>query len=117
MATAQRSAPPLSVRQLRADLGLSREKMGRIMSVSAKTIENWEREDRIPPDETKRALLATIAEIRDLGRSVYTREGFIAFMATPLKALGNRTALQEIELGHADRVLGELAADYEGLGY
>ncbi len=113
----QRDGPALSPRRIRADLGLSREKMGRLMSVSAKTIENWERDDRVPPDESKRSLLATIAQVRELGLSVYTPEGLARFLTTPLTVFGNHTALQEIELGHADRVIGELAADYEGLGY
>jgi transcriptional regulator with XRE-family HTH domain len=87
------------------------------MSVSARTIENWEREDRLPLDEPKRALLATIAEIRELGLSVYTAAGFTRFLTTPLQVFDNHTALKEIELGHADRVLGQLAADYEGGGH
>ena len=117
MVVAHHPSTTLSPRQIRADLRLSREKMGRLMSVSARTIENWERDDRLPPDESKRALLATIAEIRELGLTVYTPAGLTAFLTTPMKVFGNHTALQEIELGHADRVLGELAADYEGGGY
>lgn len=104
----------LNMRQLRADLGLSREKMGRLMSVSARTIENWEREERLPLDEPRRARLATVAEIRELGLTVYTPAGLHRFLTTPMKVFDNHTGLQEIELGHAERVLSELVADYEG---
>jgi len=71
----------------------------------------------LPSDAYKRTLLASIAHICELGLSVYTPAGFSRFLTTPLKVFENHTALQEIEIGHADRVLGELAADYEGLGY
>jgi len=117
MIAARRPAPALSAKRIRASMGLSRDRMGRLLGVSYKTIEAWEKEDKLPADGYKRTLLATIDEIRELGLSVYTPEGFVTFLSTPLKVFGNRTALQEIEAGHADLVLGELAADYEGAGY
>jgi transcriptional regulator with XRE-family HTH domain len=113
----KRVVPALGLRRVREGLGLSRERMARVLSVSARSIENWERADRLPPDEAKRRLFATIAQIYDLALTVYTPEGVVAFMTTPMKAFGYHTALHEIEAGRADRVLGELAADYEGGGY
>lgn len=117
MIATHRSAATPTLRQLRANLGLSREKMGRLLSVSAKTVENWEREGRWPSDDARRGRLATLAEICELGLTVYTPEGFIRFMTTPMKVFDYHTALHEFELGHADRVLGALAVDYEGAGY
>jgi len=114
---ASRPMPAVGLRRLRQDLGLSREKMARLLSVSARSIENWERADRLPPDEEKQRLFAAIAQIRELGLTVYTPEGFAMFMTTPMKPFNYHTALHEIEMGRADLVLGALAADYEGGGY
>lgn len=117
MATPHLPAPSLNPRQIRADLHLSRERMGRLLDVSAKTIERWEERDSLPAGARPRSYLARIQEIVALGQMVYTREGFAQFLATPLPTFGGRTALQMIEQGHADDVLSALAADYEGLGY
>lgn len=104
-------------KEIRADLNLSREKMGRIMAVSSKTIERWEERNAMPPDPDKRSLVAQIGQIVDLGMKVYTREGFATFLHTPLPEFGNRTALQEMESGRLDVVLSALASDYEGQGF
>jgi hypothetical protein len=90
--------------------------MGRLVDVSAKTIERWEELDRVPYSREVRERLATIQEIIHLGLVVYTAEGLREFLATPLAEFDGRTALQLIELGQGDRVLAALAADYEGLG-
>ena len=98
-------------------MGLSREKMGYVMSVSAKTIENWERRNQLPADEEKRTRLASIAELAHLGLRVYGADGLPVFLQTPLRSLGNRTPLQEIMAGHVERVIEVLASEYEGLGF
>jgi hypothetical protein len=90
--------------------------MGRLVDVSAKTIERWEELDRVPYSREVRERFATIQEIIHLGLVVYTAEGLREFLATPLAEFDGRTALQLIELGQGDRVLAALAADYEGLG-
>jgi DNA-binding XRE family transcriptional regulator len=101
---------------IRQEMGLSREKMGYIMSVSAKTIENWERRDQLPADEEKRNRLAAIAEMARLGSLVYG-ERFPAFLQTPLRSLGNHTPLQETMAGRVESVIEVLASEYEGLGF
>ncbi len=60
--------------ELRRDLKLSRERMARLMDVSAKTVERWERQQSLPARTSSRirALLAQIREVRDLGLCVYT---------------------------------------------
>jgi hypothetical protein len=68
-----------------------------------------------PP--VRRAATARPAQIRqivELGRAVYTPEGFAHFLSTPLPTFGGLTALQMIERGQGDQVLGALATDYEG---
>lgn len=103
--------------ELRRGLGLSREKMADVMSVSAKTIENWERRNQMPADEAKRNRLGVVDELAQLGLLVYGAEGLPVFMQTPLRSLGNRTPLQEIVADRIERVIEILASEYEGLGF
>ena len=105
--------------ELRRDLHLSRERMARLMDVSAKTVERWEHQHALPARASTRirAQLAQIQEVRDLGLCVYTPEGFRQFLKTPLPTFDGRSPLQMIEQGRADDVIAALASDYEGLGY
>lgn len=105
--------------ELRRDLNLSRERMARLVDVSAKTVERWEHRQGIPLGASSRVReqFAQIQEIRNLGLCVYKPEGFHLFLKTPLPVFSGRTALQMIEQGEADAVLAALAADYEGLGF
>jgi DNA-binding XRE family transcriptional regulator len=116
MVAYQTGTTRLSPLQLRHELRLSRERMARLMDVSAKTIERWEAKPDIPAATTTRERLASIREILDLGRIVYTPDGFQAFLATPQPRFQGATALQLIELGRTGEVLAALAEDYEGLG-
>jgi transcriptional regulator with XRE-family HTH domain len=107
----------LRPQDVRREMGLSREKMGYVMSVSAKTIENWERRNQLPADEEKRARLAAIEELVRLGLLVYGETGLPIFLRTPLRSLGNHTPLQEMMAGRIERVIEILASEYEGLGF
>ena len=104
---------PMAIRQ---ELNLSRERMGRILHVSAKTLERWENRNEILNPKVRKDF-AKLREIAALARAVYTPEGVEAFLTTPLAALDGRTALELLSLGEYDRVVAVLAADYEGLGY
>lgn len=116
---AERVEHTLRPDELRRDLHLSRERMARLVDVSAKTVERWEQQHSLPPGASSRVRvqLARIQEVRDLGRCVYTPEGFRLFLQTPLPAFASRTPLQMIEQGQVDDVIAALAADYEGLGF
>jgi DNA-binding XRE family transcriptional regulator len=116
---AERVTSTLRPDELRRDLSLSRERMARLVDVSAKTIERWEHQHSLPSRVSSRlrAQLAQIQEVRDLGLAVYTPEGFRQFLKTPLPTFDGRTPLQMIEQGKADDVIAALASDYEGLGY
>jgi transcriptional regulator with XRE-family HTH domain len=103
--------------ELRHDLNLSRERMARLVDVSAKTVERWELQKVVPINSRVRGQLAQIQAVRDLGLTVYTREGFQEFLRTPLPLFDGRTPLQKIEQGDVNDVLAALAADYEGLGF
>ncbi len=99
---------------VRVALGLSQERMARVMGVSAKTIERWEASDEPPASPVALGRLRSLREIVDLGRLVYTTRGFELFLKTPLREFGGRAAITLLELGEFDRVLGALARDYEG---
>jgi hypothetical protein len=107
-------------RALRGALGISRERMARLLDISWKTVERVEAAAsrdaaaRLPSSTAASERLAAIQQIVDLGLTVYTREGFAHFVSTPLATFGGLTALQLIERGQAGEVLGALATDYEG---
>lgn len=105
-----------SPRRLRERLGLSRERMARLIDYSAKSVERWEERESEPTSGWMRARLAKIEQIADLGLTVYTPEGFQRFLTTPLPEFSGLTPFHLIEIGQADRVLAALAADHEGLG-
>ena len=107
----------LSPSKIRHDLDLSRERMARLLDVSAKTIERWEVRDSLPSSSRVRSLLAQTQKIIDLGLSIYSVDGFHRFLQTPLSTFKGRTALQMIEHDAAKEVIAALAYDYEGLGY
>jgi hypothetical protein len=88
-----------------------------MLDVSSKTVERWEARGVLPPDTQARARLAGLRDVVELGRQVYTPDGLVDFLTTPLAEFDGQTALRLIELGQAERVLAALAADYEGLGY
>ena len=109
--------PPITAPgQLRDAFGLSRERMARLVDASAKSIERWEARASSPADRAMRQRWSRLQEIADLGLLVYTRDGFQAFLTTPLPVFDGRTPLQTIEAGREREVIAALAADYEGLG-
>jgi transcriptional regulator with XRE-family HTH domain len=114
---AKQDVPALNPRAIREAMRISREQMGRLFDVSPRTVERWEARGDGPSNRHLRAIMLQLHEIADLGLGVYTPEGFELFLKTPLPVFEGRTALEMIEDGHADLVFGELAADYEGLGF
>jgi transcriptional regulator with XRE-family HTH domain len=108
---------PIQPRDLRAAFRLSRERLARLLGVSAKTVERWEARPTRPARDETRTRMAQLREIAELGALVYGGERLGDFMTAPLAEFDGRTPLQLIERGEADRVLAALAADYEGGGY
>ena len=108
---------PIQPRDLREAFRLSRERLGRLVGVSAKTVERWEAKPTRPARDETRARMAQLRDIAELGATVYTRDGLGDFLEAPLGEFNGLTALQLIERGEADRVLAALAADFEGAGY
>jgi DNA-binding XRE family transcriptional regulator len=114
MATTQ-TPPTLSPREIRRALGISRDRMGRLLEVTSKTVGRLEDLDRLPAQPATATRLARLKELVDLGQLVYTSDGFVQFMATPLPVFGGLTALQLVERGEIERVFAELASTYEGV--
>ncbi len=114
---AQRALPAVPLQQLREDFGLSRERMARLLDVSSKTVERWEAEFPARPNRHTLVRLAQLREIHELGLIVYRPDGLRVFLHTPMPVFDGSTALEFIERGQAEDVVGALAADYEGLGF
>jgi hypothetical protein len=110
-----RTPPTLRPRAIRLALGVSRDRMGRLLEVTSKTVGRLEDQDRLPAQPATATRLAKLKELVDLGLLVYTADGFVRFMATPLPVFGGLTALQLIERGEVERVFGELASTYEAV--
>ncbi len=107
--------PTLSPRDVRLALGVSRDRMGRLLEVTSKTIGRLEDQNRLPAQPATASRLSRLKELTDLGLLVYAPEGFAQFMATPLPVFSGLTALQLVERGEVERVFAELAATYEGV--
>lgn len=114
VASSVRNIDPTAVRRR---LQLSRERMARVLRVSAKTVERWERRQALPDDESVRRAFTQLQQIADLAHAVYTEEGVGVFLASPIASLNGRTPLELMSLGDYDQVIAILAADFEGLGY
>jgi transcriptional regulator with XRE-family HTH domain len=112
-----RAVAPIQPRDLRDAFRLSRERLARLIGVSAKTVERWEARPTRPARDDIRVRMAQLREIADFGAAVYTRERLADFMTAPLREFGGLTPLQLVERGEAERVIAALAADYEGAGY
>lgn len=114
----KKTYPQLSrlVPYVREALSISQEQMGRLLKVSGRSVARWEKEKTGPKKGVQKELLKRLYEIAVLGSKIYTAEGLNEFLSTPLSVFGGRTGYDLIFLGEHQRVLGALAADYEGLG-
>ena len=112
--------PPLdmptdvSIGRVRAALAISRERMARLLDVTARTIARFEEQDRLPSSPAVATRLAQIQEIVDLGLAVFTPDGFARFMSTPFPVFRGLTALQMIERDESEQVFGALASLHDG---
>ena len=81
------TAPPgPNVRALRAALGISRDRMARLLEVTPKTVERLEERGRLPSSPLVATRLARIQEIVDLGLLVYTPDGPLKPGALPCRS-------------------------------
>lgn len=117
MTTLPASGTLYNLSQIRQQLDISQEQLGRLLRVSTKTVSRCEKEGKLPRDLEQRQRLAKLQEIIDLGQRVYTPGGLKEFLSTPLPALGNRTGFDLIQLGEYEPIISALAADFEGTGF
>lgn len=109
---------PPNLKKMRAELGFNTDVMGIILDTSSRTLERWEKKATlgdVPPPTYAR--LVKLLELIQLGKAVYGEEGFTRYLRTPLPAFDGKAAYQLLLIDEMDRVLAELAADYEGSGY
>jgi DNA-binding transcriptional regulator YiaG len=102
---------------IRAKLSLSQEKLSSLLKVSTKTVNRAEKQHLALKGADVRVRLAKLQEIATLGLMVYTVDGLKEFLTTPLAVFDLHTAIDLMIIGEYDRVIGALAADFEGLGY
>ncbi len=112
-----RTMSSLSVVRIRADLGISRERLGRVLDVSARTIQRWEEHDQLPTNKWILRVLIQLNEILDLALTVYQPQGVHLIMTTPQPGFRGRSGLDLVESGQGEEVFGSFAADYEGQGF
>jgi predicted transcriptional regulator len=112
-----RTIPTIDLMKIRTDMGLSREKMARIVDVSSKTIERWEKGETHPTSRRINRLYAELYEMVELGLIVYTAEGFKWLMTQRVPVFDDRSPLQMLESGDVESVTSLLAAEYEGQGF
>lgn len=108
---------PLSVARIRANLGISRERLARVLDVSARTVQRWEEHDQLPTNKWILKVLIQLNEILDLALTVYEPKGVHLIMTTPQPGFGGRSGLDLVEAGSGEEVFGTFAADYEGQGF
>ncbi len=119
---AHRTMTPITLSKLdpaaiREQLSLSQEKLSSLLKVSTKTVNRAEKQHLPLKDADVRARLAKLQEIATLGLMVYSNDGLKEFLTTPLPVFNGYTAIDLMSIGEYDRVIGALAADFEGLGY
>ena len=112
-----KSKQPFSTRRIRGELGVSQERLARACNVSSRTVERWEKNDTLPSSSEEIRCLERLDQIAELGETVFGKETFLRFMKLPHPIFDGRTPWEVIERGEAERVLGVLAAEYEGLGF
>jgi len=109
-----RPASVVDPHAIREALGLSYERMARLLDVSTRTVERMEGFDRPPRSRDVAGRLGQLAQVVELGQAVYAPEGWRLFLTLPQPRFGGRTAVHLIERGEIERVIGALATDYEG---
>lgn len=105
---------PISVAAIRHDLGVSRERMARLLDVSSRTIARWEDHQQLPSNRWVLQVLIQVSNIVELGHESLTPDGFRTLMTTPQPVFGHRSGVELIERGEAEAVYRELAGMYEG---
>lgn len=116
VATQSRDQPitKLSIAAIRRDLGISQERLARVLDVSAKTVHRWEDQDQLPTNRWILQVVRSLQEITELGLRVFTPDGLHALMTQPQPGLDNQSGLALVEAGRSEEVVSLIAAAYEG---
>jgi len=114
---AARTSAPVSVARIRNGLGISRERLGRVLDVSARTIQRWEEHDQLPTNKWILQVLIQLHDILNLALTVYQPRGVHLIMTTPQPGFDGKSGLDLVEAGQGEEVFGSFAGDYEGQGF
>lgn len=115
--TAITSLKRLNPMEIRQGLAISQERLSRLLKVSSKTVNRWEKEHKVPRDSEILHRLAKLQEVKDLGLMVYSTDGLKEFLSTPLPVFEGRCAFDLLQLGEYEPVIAALASDLEGAGF
>lgn len=91
-----------SVLQLRAQLGLSREKFSRLADISVRTLAALEAGS--PASEKTRRTLTEIHRLAEALKQLVRPEAIGPWLETPCEAFDGLRPLEVIERGHVDRI-------------
>lgn len=104
----------ITIAGIRHELGISRERMSRLLDVSSRTVARWEEQGQLPSNRWVRQALLQISVIIDVAHESLTDTGLHSLMTTPQPVFGNRSGLEMIEQGQVETVYRELAGMAEG---
>jgi DNA-binding transcriptional regulator YiaG len=93
----------LSVAEVRAGFGISRETFGRLTGFSVRALAGWEGGERKPGPQARRRL-AELARLLDALSGIVRRDAIPPWMATPNASLGGLKPIEIIERGQIDRL-------------
>ncbi len=98
---------PLSVAELRANLGLSRALFSRMVGASERSVASWET-GRGPSSRAAKQAVGHAQRIYDTASRVMKSTYVGTWLVTPLDVFGGLKPLEVIERGEYDRVWKEL---------
>lgn len=107
--TGERSSPPAGrseIGRLRAELGLSQERLARLVGASPRSVARWEAAgSKVVPERAAADRLTLLADVRDLGAATFGADGLRRFVASRQPLLEGRRVIDVLEGEHPHEVL------------
>ena len=104
---------PEGTRALRLRLGLSQVALSRVLEVSARTVQRWERIGAPPADAAILRRFSLLADVSRLATEAYG-EDVEVFMRTPRRSLAMRSPREALVKGDLEAVRQTLIGVLEG---
>lgn len=106
--------PPRSMQDVRQALGISQERLARVLDVSTRSIQRWEAANELPTNRWVRSAYLKLGEITSLAEENFTRDGVRKIMVSGAPGYLDAPGLEMVEQGRADDVFGTLATTADG---